>query len=81
MGSCRIRTSLAAALAAVSLLSAVWAADQPPAIRLNSLGYLPDHEKKACIATTCSQFAVIRVKDGSKVFGSVTTGPILNSDT
>jgi endoglucanase len=69
------------ALAAVSLLASVWAAEETPKIRLNTIGYLPGKEKKASIATTCSQFAVVRVKDSSKAFEGVTTGPIFNNDT
>jgi len=77
----RIKMYLAAAVAAVSFLTAVWAAEESPKIRFNTIGYLPGKEKKASIATTCTQFAVVRVKDGSKAFEGATTGPILNSDT
>ncbi|HEY4760232.1 MAG TPA: beta-galactosidase GalA, partial [Thermoguttaceae bacterium] len=52
-----------------------------PKIRLNTIGYLPDREKKATVAEKCSIFAVVRVKDGAKVFEGTVTGPVLNEDT
>jgi len=52
-----------------------------PKIRLNTIGYLPDKKKKATIAEKCAQFAVVRVKDGAKVFEGAATGPVLNKDT
>jgi endoglucanase len=59
----------------------ILAAEESPKIRLNTIGYLPDKEKKASIAAECSQFAVVRVKDNAKVLEGTATGPALNADT
>lgn len=72
---------LAAALAVTSSLAAVSAAEEPPKIRLNTIGYLPGKEKVAAIAAPCSEFAVVRVVDGTKVLEGTTTGPVFNPDT
>lgn len=71
---------LTVALSAL-LLTVFGAAEETPKIRLNTIGYLPGREKKASIAAPCSRFAVVRVKDGSKVFEGSVTGPVLNNDT
>jgi endoglucanase len=63
------------------LLGVVCAAEEKPLIRLNTVGYLPGGEKKAAIAASCTNFTVVRVKDGSKVFAGRVTGPVLNDDT
>jgi endoglucanase len=52
-----------------------------PKIRLNSIGFLPQRDKKASVAVECKEFAVLKVKDGSKVFSGKATGPALNADT
>lgn len=76
-----IKTRLAVALASGLLLSAVCAAQEAPLIRLNTIGYLSGREKKATIAAPCTNFVVVRVKDGAKVFAGRVTGPVLNDDT
>jgi endoglucanase len=81
MKSNRFKLSVVVALAAISFLAAVQAAQDQPKIRLNTIGYLPAKEKKATIAAPCSQFAVVRVKDGSKALEGTATGPVLNGDT
>jgi endoglucanase len=72
---------LAVALLAASLFSTIQATEDAPKIPLNSIGYLPGKEKKAIIAAPCSEFAVVRVNGGAKVFEGKATGPVLNSDT
>lgn len=57
------------------------AAEDAPAIRLNTVGYPPSAKKKASIATPCTNFAVVRIKDGSKPLEGAATGPVLNVDT
>ena len=52
-----------------------------PAIRLNTLGYLPGMPKQATIAAPSRSFAVVRLSDGAEVFAGVATGPRLNADT
>jgi endoglucanase len=50
-------------------------------IRLNTLGFLPDHDKRASIAGPCKRFSI--VEDGSErvVFTGTPAGPIHNPDT
>ena len=57
------------------------AAEEMPRIRLNTIGYLPDREKKASIAAPCEAFTVLRVKDGSKALEGKVNGPATNADT
>jgi endoglucanase len=45
------------------------------------LGYLPGSAKQASTAMPCTNFSIVRVKDGAKVFSGVATGPKLNPDT
>jgi len=77
----RLNLSLIVALAAVVFSTTVWAAEEAPKIRLNSIGFLPDKEKKASIAAPCSQFAVLRVKDGVKVLEGTVGSSFTNPDT
>jgi endoglucanase len=77
----RLNLSLIVALAAVVFSTTVWAAEEAPKIRLNSIGFLPDKEKKASIAAPCSQFAVLRVKDGAKVLEGTVGSSFTNPDT
>jgi endoglucanase len=81
MTSPHLKKCLAAMLSVISLLAASQAAQDQPKIRLNTIGYLPGKDKKASIAAPCSQFAVLRVADGSKAFEGTVTGPVLNNDT
>jgi endoglucanase len=50
-------------------------------IRLNTVGFLPDHLKRASIAAACSDFGIISVVDGTVTFRGKTSGPVYNSDT
>ena len=74
----------------VALLSISLLAIAPPTftakpvdipIRLNTLGFLPDHDKRASIATPCSEFSVIDEASGSAVFRGKPGGPVRNADT
>ena len=50
-------------------------------IRLTSIGFLPDKEKKATIAATCSSFTVKRKSDNTTAFSGTATGPYTQADT
>src|SRR5207249_2124269 len=50
-------------------------------IRLNTIGFLPQSEKRASIAAPCSGFAVIRVSDSSRALAGRASEPMLNEDT
>ncbi len=52
-----------------------------PAIRLNSIGYLPNRPKQASIAAKCERFAVVRFRDGAKVLEAAVAGPVEDVDT
>jgi endoglucanase len=65
----------------ILILSTVSHGAETPKIRLNTLGYLPNHEKKATIAAECSEFIVVRAKDGTEALKGNVTGPVLNKDT
>src|SRR5947199_7266256 len=67
------------AIALVLRAPGVRAADVP--IRLNTIGFLPDHDKRACIAAPCSEFSIINEADGKSVFRGKTSGPAHNDDT
>jgi len=69
------------ALLVAALATAAHAAEPTPAIRLNSVGYLPGHQKKTSIAANCKQFALRRVSDGERVFEGEVSGPTTNTDT
>jgi len=49
-------------------------------VRLNSIGFLPDGQKRASIAAPCSGFAVVRVGDGRKVLSGKVGPPAVNPD-
>lgn len=88
---------LAALLAASTLLTLALplahpacAADAPapvaPAlptglIRLNTLGYLPAHDKKATVAAAITEFRVVRDTDGAVALRGRATGPVHDADT
>lgn len=57
------------------------AGDDTLPIRLNTIGYLPAREKKASIAAACTNFSVVRLKNGESVFKGSVSGSITNSDT
>src|SRR5947209_17247459 len=91
--SCVIRTTISRGLRAqavflmIALLAAalallatdVRAADAM--IRLNTLGFLPDHDKRASIAAPCHEFSLINEASGTVVFRGKTSGPVHNRDT
>lgn len=72
---------LLVALLAVLLANAAVASEVSPSIRLNTVGYLPTTEKKASIAAPCTNFTVVRLPAGLKVFSGKVTGPVFNDDT
>jgi endoglucanase len=51
------------------------------AIRLDTVGYLPAHGKRASVAAPFKEFAVRREPDGAVVFGGKASGPRRNEDT
>jgi endoglucanase len=69
------------ALLAVLLLNPALGADKLVRIRLNTVGYLPNAEKKASITAACTNFFVVRLPSRLPVFYGAVTGPILNEDT
>jgi len=56
------------------------ASDDSTAIRLNSLGFLPDMPKKATLTTQGSDFSVRRVTDDAVVYSGKLTGPHQQQD-
>ncbi|HJQ23562.1 MAG TPA: glycoside hydrolase family 9 protein [Blastocatellia bacterium] len=50
-------------------------------IRLNTVGFLPEHDKRASIAAPCSEFSVNDEASGKAVFRGKTLGPVHNADT
>jgi endoglucanase len=50
-------------------------------IRLNTVGFLPGHDKRASVAARCTEFTVVRAKDGASIFRGRMTGPAHNEDT
>lgn len=81
MNAHRLQTRLLLCVMFFGLFAAGRAADIDSRIRLNTLGYLPAHQKKASIAAPCKGFTVVNAKDGSKVFEGAASGPALNADT
>ena len=69
------------ALLAVLLLNQALGAGESLEIRLNTVGYLPQAEKKASIAAACTNFIVVRLPCRLPVFSGAVTGPVLNEDT
>jgi endoglucanase len=61
------------------ITAALFAADTD--IRLNTLGFFPDREKRASISAACTNFSVVNAADGSEVFSGQVTGPKNNTDT
>jgi endoglucanase len=75
-------------LAAFILVGNSWPAtgfapsrDGAPAIRLNTLGYLPAARKQASVTEAAQGFSVVRVADGESVLVGTLIGPATNSDT
>ena len=50
-------------------------------IRLNTIGFLPDKEKRASVAAPCSKFSLVRSSDSVSVFSGTASGPKRNMDT
>ncbi len=50
-------------------------------IRLNTLGYLPAHDKKATVAAAITEFRVVRDSDGAVVLRGHASGPVHDADT
>src|SRR2546421_3658129 len=69
------------ALMACVLFTSVNVRADDKQIRLNTVGFLPEHDKRATIAAHCSEFSIVRVADGAVVFKGQTTGPLHNQDT
>src|SRR5436853_2002365 len=67
-------------LLVIALPLAVARASDAP-IRLNTLGFLPDHDKRASIAAPCQEFSVIDEMSGTAAFRGHTSGPVRNADT
>jgi len=74
----RPMTSISVALLVLPLPA--FAADAPP-IRLNTIGFLPDQEKRASVAAPCSAFTVVRPEGGAAVFSGKASEPQKNADT
>jgi hypothetical protein len=51
-----------------------FAGDAQP-IRLNTIGILPEQEKRASIALPCSQFSVVCLPDGTAAFSGKAADP------
>lgn len=56
-------------------------AQEAPAIRLDTVGYLPARPKRATIAVPCSTFRVVSEVDGATAFEGKVSGPARNEDT
>ncbi|MEN3332253.1 MAG: endoglucanase [Blastocatellia bacterium] len=71
----------------VALLVAAWVLRAPGVraadamIRLNTIGFLPEHDKRASIAAPCREFSLINEAGGKIVFRGKTSGPVHNDDT
>ena len=50
-------------------------------VRLNTVGYLPRHEKRATLPAPCVGFKVVRVPDGAAVLQGISAGPRHEDDT
>ncbi|HEX8294647.1 MAG TPA: cellulase N-terminal Ig-like domain-containing protein, partial [Pyrinomonadaceae bacterium] len=51
------------------------------AVRLNTVGYLPRHGKRATLPAPCVEFKVVRVSDGAAVLRGRPGGPFREADT
>jgi endoglucanase len=50
-------------------------------LRLNTVGYLPRHEKRATLPAPCVEFKVVRASDGAMVLRGHANGPFRENDT
>jgi hypothetical protein len=71
---------LAAGLGAYDGANTPLRADDAP-IRLNTVGFLPGHDKRASVAAECTEFAVVRTADGERVYTGRASAPVENADT
>jgi len=69
------------ALCAILLLAGGLVRAQTTAIRLNTIGFLPEEPKQASVAAACTNFTVVRQSDGQAVFSNSVAGPRHNADT
>ncbi|HZT61065.1 MAG TPA: glycoside hydrolase family 9 protein [Pyrinomonadaceae bacterium] len=70
-----------AALAAHLTLAPGRASGRDSAIRLNTVGFLPGHEKRASVAARFTDFSVVDDKGGAVIFRGKASGPVHNADT
>ena len=70
-------------MALAVLMPAASTAAQPAdsRIRLDTVGYLPDHDKRASVAARCAEFNVRREPGGAVAFTGKASGPLRNEDT
>lgn len=66
-------------LSVVTLISTLSISAQSTNIHLNSLGFLPDHNKTATISEPCEVYNILNT-DGEVVFTGKTTGPRYQKD-
>ena len=78
MKRCRLRSTIVVLLLVLPGMGPGYGAE--PAIRLNSLGYLPGLPKKASVAAECSDFSVKRVSDGKVIYEAAAAGPVAQND-
>src|SRR5262245_7207287 len=57
------------------------AVEATTSIRLNTIGYLPDAEKKAVVAGACTNFSVINAEGSQTEVEGKVTGPVTSQDT
>lgn len=76
----KLPRTLFLAATTLALTAAGWAANAP-AIRLNTLGYLPDAPKHASVAAESGSFSVVRSSDGKSVLTGKLTSATRNADT
>jgi endoglucanase len=67
-------------LLVLSLAGLNVAAGENP-IRFNTVGFLPGQTKQASIAAFATNYSIIRVADGRRVFSGEVSGPCTNMDT
>src|SRR5690349_21323051 len=52
-----------------------------PAVRLNTVGFLPAQLKQATLTNDAARFTVVRCADGKEVFDGALSGALTNADT
>lgn len=68
-------------LTVVLLGGTLASAQTAPAVRLNTVGYLPDAPKQASVVDASGEFTVVRTSDATVVFTGTLAPARLNSDT